>query len=881
MTVSTVVDHNDYIGNGVTTSFPYTFRIFKKSDLTVSVIDLNENIFSLVLDTDYTVTNAGGYSGGNVVLTTALSNGWKISIARELEPTQETDLRNQGKFFPETHETVFDKLTMLIQQGFSWLRLALRKPSSIANWYDAMGNYIRNVRDPRYPQDAATKVYVDTLASNNLSRTLRVPEPIASLPIAAVRANKIVAFDSSGNPFATLPPSGSASDVLIELAKPSGAGLIGGLPVFVTAEKYSGGATTTSTNNDAAITAAIADAIATGSYVYWPSIYEVQGNIPNFHSVRHDGPGGIKRGGETYRVHPLEWTSNTLYVTAGSAAGNDGLSAAFPMSGMQKAFDALKSAGPVLNGTWNITVGAGVMTEPAIITAIQSTNAINITGPVVSGQPTAEINVTGQSAVYALWFGNGMRFKLSHMLLRGARNGSGLASGIVLDAGTTGHLVNVWTRDCEQNGVNANIRCRLLVEGGDYEADETSIRMYGNTTGYTGWNGVRVTVRNSSRGVHTSGSSYTHVDNVDYVNTAYGNISEFESHATNYNCTFDGVSVGWESRSGSTINVNNPTFITPPRLTKGRALVGWLGSNSDFSEINRDTRNLQYYPYLGSSGRTAFGYTVLSTPFKTYQFSGDGLPSLVDWSVAAGVNFVLDWGTPAASNYLGIAAGSTGFSGIAFGDETNPIRGLLRHQAGSLFMSLGGASKYRFTPSTFGPMIDNDLTCGASAFRIKEYFGVTGAINTSDAREKTPPAAIDDAVLDAWGDVQLITFQWLEAIRAKGDDSARWHFGVIAQQVRDAFIAHGLDGTRYGLLCYDEWEDKFEPVVLVRENPETGDLEEYHTGEMTLVLAAGNRWGIRPDQCLFLEAAFSRRRAQRAEERIANVEDMLSKISPH
>ena len=82
MTVSTVVDHNDYTGNGVTTSFPYTFRIFKKTDLTVSVIDLSENISTLVLDTDYTVTNAGGSNGGNVVLTSPLASGWKISLAR-------------------------------------------------------------------------------------------------------------------------------------------------------------------------------------------------------------------------------------------------------------------------------------------------------------------------------------------------------------------------------------------------------------------------------------------------------------------------------------------------------------------------------------------------------------------------------------------------------------------------------------------------------------------------------------------------------------------------------------------------------------------------------------------------------------------------------
>lgn len=223
MTVSTVVDHNDYTGNGVTTSFPYTFRIFKKTDLTVSVIDLSENISTLVLDTDYTVTNAGGSNGGNVVLTAPLETGWRISVARELEATQETDLRNQGKFFAEVHEDAFDKLTMLIQQVGSMFSLALRKPSSIANWYDALGNYIRNLHDPRDPQDASTKNYVD----NNLSKTLRVPESIPQLPDAATRANKIPAFDNAGNPIVVIPPSGSASDVLIELAKPTGSTLVG------------------------------------------------------------------------------------------------------------------------------------------------------------------------------------------------------------------------------------------------------------------------------------------------------------------------------------------------------------------------------------------------------------------------------------------------------------------------------------------------------------------------------------------------------------------------------------------------------------------------------------------------------------------------------
>lgn len=246
MTVSTEVDHNEYTGNGVTTTFPYTFRIFQKSDLVVQVVDLNENITELILDTDYIVTGAGGYSGGNIILSKALANGYQISISRELPVTQDTDLRNQGKFFAEVHEDAFDKLTMLIQQVGSMFRLALRKPSSIANWYDALNNYIRNVRDPRDPQDAATKNYVDGVASSNLSRTLRTPEPIPSLPNAATRANKIIAFDSAGNPYVTMPPSGSATDVFVELAKPTGPTLIGVQPqgnlsqllIYVTPEQF-------------------------------------------------------------------------------------------------------------------------------------------------------------------------------------------------------------------------------------------------------------------------------------------------------------------------------------------------------------------------------------------------------------------------------------------------------------------------------------------------------------------------------------------------------------------------------------------------------------------------------------------------------------------
>ena len=172
------------------------------------------------------------------------------------------------------------------------------------------------------------------------------------------------------------------------------------------------------------------------------------------------------------------------------------------------------------------------------------------------------------------------------------------------------------------------------------------------------------------------------------------------------------------------------------------------------------------------------------------------------------------------------------------------------------------------------PNSDNAYDYGAASFRGRTaYFG-TGTINTSDAREKTVPLPIDDAVLDAWGDVQLVTFQWLNMVQQKGDDVARWHFGVIAQQVRDAFSARSLDGTRYGLLCYDEWEATPETTAIVPAVlDEDSNIITPERIEVTQdAMPAGNRWGIRADQCLFLEAAYQRRNYQRLLARIEVLE---------
>ncbi|MDC9786379.1 glycerophosphodiester phosphodiesterase family protein [Proteus mirabilis] len=227
MTVSTELSHEEYVGNGVTTDFDFRFRIFESKHLIVVVADSEGNETTLKNGTDYTIVGAGSYHGGKVVLNKPLAQGWKILLERDLPVVQETDLRNQGKFFAEVHEDAFDYLTMLIQKALGTFSLSLRKPTYLSNYYDAKGNRIANLALPKVGTDAANKEYVDNSIKDIDSKTLRVKDkPINALPNTEQRANKILAFDDNGQPITVLPESGSASDVLIELAKPTGASLV-------------------------------------------------------------------------------------------------------------------------------------------------------------------------------------------------------------------------------------------------------------------------------------------------------------------------------------------------------------------------------------------------------------------------------------------------------------------------------------------------------------------------------------------------------------------------------------------------------------------------------------------------------------------------------
>jgi hypothetical protein len=109
-------------------------------------------------------------------------------------------------------------------------------------------------------------------------------------------------------------------------------------------------------------------------------------------------------------------------------------------------------------------------------------------------------------------------------------------------------------------------------------------------------------------------------------------------------------------------------------------------------------------------------------------------------------------------------------------------------------------------PSNGSAPLDNTLDLGASGTRWDDIYATNGTIQTSDRNEKQDIEVLSDAetrVAQACKGL-LRKFRWQDAVAEKGDD-ARIHFGIIAQDLQDAFTAEGLDAGRYAMFISSTW----------------------------------------------------------------------------
>jgi len=157
MTVSSSTNKVSYSGNGSLTTFAYTFKIFDEDDLTVILRASDGTETTQTITTHYTVTGVGEASGGNVVFGSAPASGVTVVIIREQPLTQGLDLVPNDPFPAESLEEALDKLTFMSQKHEEELSRAIKASRT------------------------------NTLTGSEFTVS------------AADRANKVFAFDSSGN----------------------------------------------------------------------------------------------------------------------------------------------------------------------------------------------------------------------------------------------------------------------------------------------------------------------------------------------------------------------------------------------------------------------------------------------------------------------------------------------------------------------------------------------------------------------------------------------------------------------------------------------------------------------------------------------------------
>jgi len=187
MTISSTDNRISYSGNGSTTPFAFPYLFFADDDLNVIlVVDATGVETTQVLDTDYTVADAGEESGGTVTMITAPANGETLVIIREEQLKQELDLVENDPLPAEELEKAFDKSVMMAQQNATEIARSFKLPDGDTSGadttipapealksfrWDAAGTALEAVDDPGTSADDAAASAAAALVSENAAQS--------------------------------------------------------------------------------------------------------------------------------------------------------------------------------------------------------------------------------------------------------------------------------------------------------------------------------------------------------------------------------------------------------------------------------------------------------------------------------------------------------------------------------------------------------------------------------------------------------------------------------------------------------------------------------------------------------------------------------------
>jgi hypothetical protein len=168
-----------------------------------------------------------------------------------------------------------------------------------------------------------------------------------------------------------------------------------------------------------------------------------------------------------------------------------------------------------------------------------------------------------------------------------------------------------------------------------------------------------------------------------------------------------------------------------------------------------------------------------------------------------------------------------GVNVFSIGTSTGAYPYLVGGTAGSTHAGIRFINDQSIRPCTSsGSNLDNTLDLGVGTARWDDIYATNGTIQTSDRNEKQDIEELSDAeqrVAVACKGL-LRKFRWIDSVEEKGDD-ARIHFGIIAQDLQDAFTAEGLDAGRYAMFISSTWWESTEVIPAVEAQEAVVDEE--------------------------------------------------------
>jgi hypothetical protein len=267
-------------------------------------------------------------------------------------------------------------------------------------------------------------------------------------------------------------------------------------------------------------------------------------------------------------------------------------------------------------------------------------------------------------------------------------------------------------------------------------------------------------------------------------------------HVKGRTLAVDGTAASDSPRLNLDLDGTNKASVLLNRVTEDLQLTV-VGSND-----MTFTTNASEAARIDSSGNLLVGKTSTSSASAGVVLQSSGLTLITrDDATPASIRRNTSDGDLLAFTKDGTTVGSIGVvSGLYtyFNSENN-----------TGFLASNGTLYYGWNTTTFYPNTDNARDLGISNRRWDDIYATNGTIQTSDRNEKQDIEALSDAeqrVAVACKGL-LRKFRWIDSVAEKGD-AARIHFGIIAQDLQDAFAAEGLDAGRYAMFISSTWTDE-------------------------------------------------------------------------